>query len=211
MNSNDDKLVLGEKIELMTEKGSFFFRYAALNGKEALIVEKNINEEKSIVLRIQSSCVLSETFHTIDCDCSDQLSFSLDLISKTNGIVIYEYDEGRGIGLANKLKALIVQKEKKEDTAQAFKYLGFESDERNFKLPVEILKKLFSGYAIDIITDNKKKVDALRESGLIVRNIIPCVRCKNDIVRKYLAEKRDALGHSLGKNIEINVQVNMKN
>src|SRR5580698_7583519 len=127
-------LEIGHGISLETENGIFSFRYASLNSREALIVANILEGENKIKVRIHSSCVFSESFHTIDCDCSDQLNDAIKSIGKEKGVIIYLFEEGRGVGLKKKIEAIRIQKELGLNTAEAFERLGFKSDERSFEL-----------------------------------------------------------------------------
>lgn len=186
---------VGQEISLETEYGLFSFRYASLNSREALIVSNNPDKENKINVRIQSSCVFSETFHALSCDCSDQLIDSIKLIGKEKGVIIYLFDEGRGVGLKKKIEAIRIQNELGLNTAEAFEKLGFKSDERNFELAISILKNLYSGREIELITNNPLKVEKLRESGINISTIVYSVHSKNETIKNYLLEKKNVLGH----------------
>ena len=190
-----DTLKFGNKLEIETIYGELVVQWAGLSNKEALIVSSKINLNKVQRVRIQSSCVFSESLHSIDCDCADQLSGALLNIGKKGGILIYLFDEGRGIGLKNKIEAIIIQKSLNASTADAFSKLGFEKDERKFDLAIHILKELFHNQDIDLITNNPLKVELLRSKGIKVRRRIKSIFVKNEKVKTYLLEKVDVLDH----------------
>jgi len=191
---------IGQGVSLETADGLFLFRYASLNSREALIVSNNLDAENKIKVRIHSSCVFSESFHTIDCDCSDQLNDAIKSIGKEKGVIIYLFDEGRGIGLKKKLEAIRIQKELELNTAEAFEKLGFKSDERSFELAIAILKSLYSEKEIELITNNPLKVDKLKEAGIKISSIVKSVHTKNATVKQYLLEKKTFLGHIIELN-----------
>lgn len=194
---NNTHLTLSSKIQLQTEYGDLNFIHASLNNKEALVVFKkyDINQD-ALLVRIQSSCVFSETFHTIDCDCASQLASSLKLISEENGLVIYIYDEGRGAGLFNKIEAIKLQQDKSINTVQAFNELGLKADERAFEIAIEIMKTLVAPETeIELLTNNPYKSERLIENGIKVTKIRPIIEIGNEITRQYLLEKKEVLGH----------------
>src|SRR6201999_2088017 len=119
------------------------------------------------IIRIHSQCLTGDVFHSLRCDCHDQLHLALRTIADHGaGILIYEQQEGRGIGLMAKLRAYELQ-DQGLDTIQANEQLGFESDYRHFDLPAEILK-LLNIQAVRLITNNPEKVSALESAGIKV-------------------------------------------
>ncbi len=194
---SDSQLTFSDTIQQLTEYGNLHFMYASFKNKEALIVYKDFDaNQSSLLLRIHSSCVFSETFHAIVCDCAAQLATALKLIASENGLVIYVYDEGRGAGLLNKVQAIRLQQDESIDTAQAFKRLGLNADERSFDIAIEIIKKLVAPETeIELLTNSPYKTKKLTENGVKVTKVRPLIEISNDMVRQYLLEKKAALGH----------------
>jgi GTP cyclohydrolase II len=164
-----------------------------VNGQVLLIAISQTMPEVPVV-RFQSSCVFGEAFHAIDCDCGAQVDATLKLIGKKGGILIYAWEEGRGTGIVDKVRAIALQQQLGQSTAEAFKALGHEPDPRTFTAHIGALKQVFNGTRIKLASSNPQKIAALEGAGYSVE------RVKLDIVmtpeRKiYLAHKRDHLGH----------------
>jgi GTP cyclohydrolase II len=148
------------------------------------------------LLRIHSQCVTGEVFGSLRCDCSDQLEIAMGAIAAEGcGVLIYEHQEGRGIGLVAKLKAYELQDEGL-DTIAANHALGFEADCRNFRLPVAILNQL-GIRRIRLLSNNPDKLDALVEGGIEVQARIPCETPPNPHSVVYLRSKKERMGHAL--------------
>ena len=127
----------------------------------------NVSAAESVLARIHSQCITGESFFSLRCDCRFQLTESLKLIAnKGCGIVFYLQQEGRGIGLSNKIRAYKLQ-DKGLDTVEANHHLGFDDDERNYEI-VSAMANHLKIKAIDLLTNNPKKIDALKKSGLKV-------------------------------------------
>ncbi len=148
------------------------------------------------LLRIHSQCITSEAFGSLRCDCSDQLETAMRAIAAEGyGVLIYEHQEGRGIGLMAKLKAYALQDEGL-DTIAANHALGFEADCRNFRLPVAILNQL-GIRRIRLLSNNPQKLDALVEGGIDVLARIPCETPPSPHSVVYLRSKKEQMGHAL--------------
>ena len=146
------------------------------------------------ILRIHSQCLTGDVFHSLRCDCHDQLHLALGLIAtEGSGILIYEHQEGRGIGLMAKLRAYELQ-DQGLDTIQANEQLGFESDYRHFDLPAEILK-LLKVPAVRLITNNPEKVSALEAAGIQVVERLSATIPSEPTFERYLETKREKMGH----------------
>jgi GTP cyclohydrolase II len=137
-------------------------------GKEHLaIVAGDIDARKRVNLRIHSECLTGDVLGSLRCDCRAQLEAALEHIAKSGGMVLYLRQEGRGIGLLNKLKAYALQ-EQGLDTVEANHRLGFEDDERTYGSAVEMLR-FFGVTKVRLFTNNPKKVEALKASGIHVQ------------------------------------------
>ena len=149
------------------------------------------------LVRIHSMCLTGDVFHSLRCDCHDQLHLALGMIAKEGaGILLYEEQEGRGIGLMAKLRAYELQ-DKGRDTIEANLELGFRADYREFELPAEILKAL-NLPAVRLITNNPEKVAALEAAGIRVVERVPATIPSEPTFERYLETKRDKMGHLVG-------------
>jgi GTP cyclohydrolase II len=146
------------------------------------------------IVRIHSQCLTGDVFHSLRCDCHDQLHKALERIaSEGAGILIYEHQEGRGIGLMAKLRAYELQ-DGGLDTIEANEQLGYEADCRHFELPAEILKQL-RVTAVRLITNNPDKVSALELAGVHVTERLSAAIPSEPTFARYLETKRDKMGH----------------
>jgi GTP cyclohydrolase II len=145
-------------------------------------------------VRIHSQCLTGDVFHSLRCDCGQQLELALSRMSDEGaGILIYEQQEGRGIGLMAKLQAYELQ-DAGLDTVEANERLGFKADYREFALPAEILKAL--GVArVRLLSNNPDKVEALERAGVRVVERVPCEVAASPHAEEYLKTKREKLGH----------------
>jgi len=149
------------------------------------------------LLRIHSQCFTGEALASLRCDCGDQLSMALQAIAEEGrGLVIYEYQEGRGIGLMAKLQAYELQ-DAGFDTVEANHALGFKADCRDFSLPADILGDLGVG-RVRLLTNNPRKARALSEAGIEVVARIPCEAAPTPYSLSYLRAKQEKMGHALG-------------
>jgi GTP cyclohydrolase II len=150
------------------------------------------------LLRIHSQCLTGDAFHSLRCDCRAQLEIALRRISaEGRGLVIYELQEGRGIGLMNKLRAYELQ-DRGADTVEANRQLGFESDLRNYLLPGAILRHLGIG-SVRLLSNNPGKVKAVEDAGVTVADRIPCIAEPVGTSEAYLRTKREKMGHLFGQ------------
>ena len=146
------------------------------------------------LLRIHSQCFTGEILGSLRCDCHDQLEMAMQAIAKEgHGLVIYEYQEGRGIGLMAKLQAYELQ-DAGLDTVEANERLGFKADHREFTLPAEILRALGVA-AVRLLSNNPDKVEALERGGVRVVERVPCEVTPSPHAEDYLKTKKEKLGH----------------
>ena len=149
------------------------------------------------LLRIHSQCFTGEGLGSLRCDCSDQLSMAMRAIAaEGHGLVIYEYQEGRGIGLMAKLQAYELQDDG-IDTVEANHVLGFRTDYRDYSLPVAILHELGMN-RVCLLTNNPAKARALSDAGIEVVARIPCEAKANSYSLPYLRTKKEKMAHALG-------------
>ena len=158
------------------------------------LVKGEINKDKPTLVRVHSQCLTGDVFGSYRCDCGEQLNKSMEMIEQEGtGVLLYLYQEGRGIGIVNKLKAYALQDEGK-DTVQANEALGFKPDLRDYGIGAQILRKLGLG-KIRIMTNNPRKIVGLEGYGLKLVERVPIeVQAKKDNL-KYLRTKQKKLGH----------------
>jgi GTP cyclohydrolase II len=146
------------------------------------------------LVRIHSQCLTGDVFHSLRCDCRQQLEMALSMIRDLGtGILIYEQKEGRGIGLMAKLQAYELQ-DAGLDTVEANERLGFKADQRDFALPGQMLKAL-GVTKVRLLSNNPDKVEALRRAGVEVVERVPCEVEASPHAEDYLKTKREKLGH----------------
>jgi GTP cyclohydrolase II len=165
--------------------------------EEAVVLRMgDVSGEPPPLVRIHSQCLTGDVFHSLRCDCRDQLEMSLErIVEEGRGLLIYEHKEGRGIGLVNKLRAYELQDEG-ADTVEANEQLGFEADLRNYKLPAAILH-YFQVTRVRLLSNNPDKIRALEQSGIEVVERIPCVIAPVETTELYLRTKKQKMGHLL--------------
>jgi GTP cyclohydrolase II len=187
--------------EFPTQYG--FFRIYGFEGhfedsvEEAVVLRMgDLAGHEPPLVRIHSQCLTGDVFHSLRCDCRAQLEIALESIAKEGrGLLIYEHQEGRGIGLLNKLRAYELQ-DSGADTIEANERLGFESDLRSYALPAAILR-YFDLTAIRLLSNNPEKVEAVEQAGVRVVERIPCLADVLDTREAYLRTKKERMGHLL--------------
>lgn len=191
----------GATAKLPTEYGEFITTpyTQTSNGLEHLAVYKGKwTENDTILVRIHSSCMTGDIFGSSRCDCGAQLQESMRMIEKEGtGIVIYLNQEGRGIGLCNKIHAYQLQDEGL-DTIQANLVLGFNADERDYMVSCQILEDL-NVKKIRLITNNPDKIEYLEKGGFQIIERVPIEISPNPQNRFYLETKKNKMGHRLEK------------
>jgi GTP cyclohydrolase II len=146
------------------------------------------------LVRIHSQCLTGDVFHSLRCDCRSQLELALDqIVLEGRGLLIYEHQEGRGIGLLNKLRAYELQ-DQGLDTVEANESLGFEADLRDYALPAAILQ-YFNVRELRLLSNNPEKVSALETAGIKVVERAPIIVPPLETTAEYLKTKREKLGH----------------
>jgi 3,4-dihydroxy 2-butanone 4-phosphate synthase / GTP cyclohydrolase II len=175
-----------------TEFGSFkVIVYECENEHNVALVSGDIKNNG--LVRVHSQCLTGDTFHSLRCDCNKQLEAAMKKIAKEGGIILYMQQEGRGIGLLNKIKAYALQ-EQGMDTVQANEKLGFTADQRDYSLAADMLKDL-GIKDITLLTNNPHKVKGLEEAGIKVTKRISLQIASNEHSEAYLKTKKEKLGH----------------
>ena len=187
------------KVNMPTIYGEFeLIAFTQLNTGETHMALKKGEWEKDepVLVRVHSSCMTGDILGSLRCDCGEQLHHALEMIeSEGKGIVLYMNQEGRGIGLVNKLKAYKLQ-EQGLDTVEANLKLGFGMDERDYGIGAQILRHL-GVTKMKLITNNPKKRAGINGYGLVVTETISIEMKPNAHNQKYLFTKRDKLGHTI--------------
>jgi GTP cyclohydrolase II len=161
------------------------------------ILKGEISGARDVRTRIHSECLTGDVFGSLKCDCGPQLEHALRKIEEEGeGLILYMRQEGRGIGLANKIKAYSLQ-DQGLDTVEANLHLGFDDDIRTYDIAAEMLR-LLEVESIELLTNNPKKVQGLREAGIDVSRRVPLKVPPNPFNIRYLKTKRDKSGHLMG-------------
>ncbi len=148
------------------------------------------------LVRIHSQCLTGDVFHSLRCDCRAQLEIAVESIAQEGrGLLIYEHQEGRGIGLMNKLRAYELQ-DHGADTVEANERLGFEPDLRSYELPAAIIR-YFGLKSVRLVSNNPEKVRAVESAGVDVAERVPCLAAVLDTREAYLRAKKEKMGHLL--------------
>ena len=189
-----------EEVNLPTEWGDFkLIAYTQLDNNATHMVLKKgeWNEDEPVLVRVHSSCATGDIFGSRKCDCGDQLHRSMEMIEREGkGLIVYMSQEGRGIGLVNKLKAYHLQ-EQGFDTVDANLKLGFKADERDYGIGAQILRNL-GVHKMRLITNNPVKRTGLEGYGLEITEVVPIIIEPNACNEKYLKTKQERMGHKLG-------------
>ncbi len=188
--------------KLPTEFGAFrIVGFRSTNSDEEFValVKGDINPEEPTLVRIHSQCLTGDVFHSLKCDCGPQLQRAMKLIqSEGKGIIVYQQQEGRGIGIVNKIAAYALQDEG-ADTIEANVRLGFEIDQREYGQCAEVIK-LLGAQRLKLMSNNPDKVRALRNAGLEIVERVPLEISANQPAFKYLLTKKEKMGHLLQLN-----------
>ena len=166
--------------------------------EEAVALVMGDVQSGSPLVRIHSQCLTGDVFGSLRCDCRQQLEMALSMIAERGaGVLIYEQQEGRGIGLMAKLQAYSLQ-DSGLDTVEANERLGFKADHREFQMPAEILKAL-GIRQVRLLSNNPDKVAALERAGIRVTERVPCEVAPSPHAEDYLKTKKEKLGHLFTK------------
>lgn len=182
-----------------TDYGMFKVMAFAENSEDwmpqMVLIAENTDFSQPVNVRFHSECITGEVFHSKKCECGQQLDACMKYIQENGGILIYLRQEGRNIGIINKLKAYALQ-EKGLDTVQANLELGLPADDRNFSIAIEILKQL-GVREINLLTNNPEKMKFVEDSDIKLVRRIPLQIQANESSENYLKTKKEYFGHLL--------------
>lgn len=189
----------GEEVSLPTRYGNFRivpFRQKSNGADHVALIKGDWEANEPVLVRVHSSCMTGDIFGSLRCECGEQLRKSMEIIEKEGkGVIVYMLQEGRGIGLLNKIAAYKLQ-EQGLDTIDANLHLGFKADERDYGVGAQILRSL-GITKMRLLTNNPVKRVGLEGFGLEVAEIVPIEIKPNKHNQKYLKTKRDRMGHHL--------------
>jgi 3,4-dihydroxy 2-butanone 4-phosphate synthase/GTP cyclohydrolase II len=184
---------------LPTEHGAFHivaYENQLDNETHVALVRGEIGDGKDVLVRVHSKCLTGDVFHSARCDCGPQLETAMARIAEEGrGVLLYLNQEGRGIGLANKIRAYELQ-DQGFDTVEANERLGFKADQRDYGIGAQILTDL-GVKTMRLLTNNPRKFVGLQGYGLAISDTVPLEIPANESTRKYLKAKKDKLGHRL--------------
>lgn len=187
---------------LTTKFGVFKIGYHTFKKEFCVSLSMGQINRAGTIVRLHSSCLFSESLHSVDCDCCLQLTKALEVIgNEDRGVIIYLYQEGRGLGLENKIKAMELERTKGLDTAEAFTQLHFDLDPRRYDVAIQALRDLGVNQKVRLITNNPRKRKQLEKGGFEVIGKIDIKYPVNSHVKKYLKAKQAKLGHEISKDL----------
>ena len=188
-----------ERVLLPTSHGEFemiAFESGVKDFPHLALVTKNLNASKPVLARVHSECLTGDLFGSARCDCGEQLEESLERISLEGGVLLYLRQEGRGIGLINKMKAYNLQ-DTGMDTIEANHALGFGTDDRNFEVAIDMFK-LLEIDKIKLLTNNPEKVNVFKNTGIELLERVPLIIQAHAGNEGYLKVKKEQMGHLFG-------------
>jgi GTP cyclohydrolase II len=195
-NNTELQITFTKSAILPTSHGEFRMRVVKDNSdkEHVIIYQGELLDAENVDVRVHSECMTSEVFHSLKCDCNEQLAWALDHIQKKGiGLVIYLRQEGRGIGLFNKINAYALQ-DAGHDTITANLELGFEEDQRTYEVAGKILEA-YRIKSINLITNNPLKINELEKYGVEIRKRIPILIEPNEHNKDYMKIKSDKMNH----------------
>jgi len=196
----ETSVVKEAEAKLPTEFGPFQivgFRAVATGEEFVALVKGDIDPERPTLVRIHSQCLTGDAFHSLKCDCGPQLQRAMEMVQEEGeGIVLYQHQEGRGIGIINKIRAYALQDEG-ADTIEANLRLGFDIDQREYHHCAEVIRQL-GARRIRLMSNNPDKLLALHQAGLEIVERVPLEIEPKEPAYRYLITKKEKMGHLLG-------------
>lgn len=187
---------------LPTEFGLFRivgFRSLTSDEEFVALVKGEIKPDHATLVRIHSQCLTGDVFHSLKCDCGPQLNRAMGMVQgEGNGIIVYQQQEGRGIGIVNKIRAYALQ-DQGADTIEANLRLGFDADHRRYDQCAEVIK-LLGARRVRLMSNNPHKVSSLRDAGIEIAERVPLEIRPKAPAFKYLITKKEKMGHLLRLN-----------
>ncbi|SMP89057.1 GTP cyclohydrolase II [Epsilonproteobacteria bacterium SCGC AD-308-P11] len=183
-------ITISEVANLPSKFGNFKVKAFKQGNKEHLVIYTQ-NIEQIPIVRVHSECLTGDALGSLKCDCGDQLEYALNLANKTDGMVIYLRQEGRNIGLLNKMNAYALQ-DKGLNTVEANHQLGFAADERTYEIVTFILHH-FGIHKIRLLTNNPDKINSISDIEIVER--VPIIMKSNQYNEGYLNTKKNEMGH----------------
>lgn len=183
-------ITISEVANLPSKFGNFKVKAFKQGNKEHLVIYTQ-NIEQIPIVRVHSECLTGDALGSLKCDCGDQLEYALNLANKTDGMVIYLRQEGRNIGLLNKMNAYALQ-DKGLNTVEANHQLGFTADERTYEIVTFILHH-FGIHKIRLLTNNPDKINSISDIEIVER--VPIIMKSNQYNEGYLNTKKNEMGH----------------
>ena len=195
-------IIIGQQVNMPTKYGEFKlipFQETDSNIEHIALIKGTFKPAEVVLTRIHSSCATGDIFGSMRCDCGDQLHKAMEIIEEEGkGVIVYLQQEGRGIGLMNKMQAYKLQEEG-YDTVDANIHLGFNPDERDYKIGATILKAL-NIFNVNLITNNALKIKGLEDNGITVNGRQELIIEPNKHNVKYLKTKQIRMEHMLNFN-----------
>lgn len=189
------------RVDMPTKYGHFTlvaFKEKTTGAEHLALTKGTWNADEPVLTRVHSSCFTGDILGSLRCDCGDQLHHAMKMVEREGkGIILYMNQEGRGIGLVNKLKAYKLQEEGM-DTVEANLHLGFGMDERDYGVGAQILRSLHAT-RLKLMSNNPRKRAGLKGYGIEIVETVPIETVPNEFNQKYLTTKRDKLGHDILK------------
>ena len=199
IDGNDCWVRVFARAKLPTRFGEFnilVFKNSLDDKEHVAIVRGTVQEQMNVPIRVHSECLTGDVFGSMRCDCRDQLEFALNSLgTQACGVLVYLRQEGRGIGLGNKIRAYSLQ-EQGYDTYEANQHLGFDDDLRDYRVAALIVKAL-QIKSVRLVTNNPAKISGLKDNGVIVADRLPVVTKVNPHNEGYLIAKARKSGHLL--------------
>jgi len=196
-----DRLIKQGQTALPTSWGNFTMIAYSVSEEDSMphlaMVHENFDRTAPVYLRIHSECLTGDLFHSHRCDCGEQLDRAMEMAAEKGGVVLYLRQEGRGIGLINKIKAYNLQ-DQGLNTAEANSHLGLDVDARHYDIAVQMMEDLKID-RVHLLTNNPLKVEAVEGSSVEVVSRIPLVIASRAENFQYLKTKKELMGHFLGE------------